>query len=84
MKDKTMAFYSIKSPAFSGSILARVGAAFARERSAARTRYARRRVYNTTFAELSSLSARDLADIGIDRSDIRRLATEEAMKVTVA
>jgi uncharacterized protein YjiS (DUF1127 family) len=32
------------------------------------------RDYNRTYRELSELSERDLADIGIDRSDIERVA----------
>ena len=34
--------------------------------------------YNTTFRELSALSNRDLADLGISRSMIRGLAQEAA------
>ncbi|WP_109467590.1 DUF1127 domain-containing protein [Albibacillus kandeliae] len=39
---------------------------------------ARRAVYRKTLAELSSLSNRDLGDLGISRSGIRRLALEAA------
>ncbi|MGJ5619408.1 DUF1127 domain-containing protein [Sulfitobacter sp. MF3-043] len=45
---------------------------------------ARRARYRETYSELSALSDRDLADIGIARSFIRRLAIEESMKVTSA
>ena len=38
----------------------------------------RRRVYRTTLAELSALSNRDLADLGINRSELRRVAYEAA------
>lgn len=38
----------------------------------------RRRVYRRTIVELSALEACDLADLGIDRSMIRRLALEAA------
>lgn len=41
-------------------------------------RMARRRVYRDTVNELSSLSNRELADLGINRSMIRRLAQEAA------
>jgi uncharacterized protein YjiS (DUF1127 family) len=34
------------------------------------------KTYKTTVAELSSLSSRELNDIGIGRADIRRLARE--------
>ena len=39
---------------------------------------ARRKVYRATYYELSMLTDRDLADLGIPRSDIRRLALEAA------
>ena len=38
----------------------------------------RRKVYHATYYELSILTDRDLADLGIPRSDIRRLALEAA------
>ncbi|MFB2530826.1 DUF1127 domain-containing protein [Paracoccus sp. p3-h83] len=40
--------------------------------------YARRRVYNETLRELSALTARDMADLGIHRSMITRIAHEAA------
>jgi uncharacterized protein YjiS (DUF1127 family) len=45
---------------------------------AAATRQASRRVYNTTLNELGALSNRDLADLGIARSEVRRIAWEAA------
>ncbi len=42
---------------------------------------ARRRVYRDTLHELSRLTDRDLADLGIPRSNIRRLAREAANDV---
>ncbi|MFN4057107.1 MAG: DUF1127 domain-containing protein [Roseinatronobacter sp.] len=39
---------------------------------------ARRRVYRQTHAELSALSTRELADLGITRSMISRLSYEAA------
>ena len=39
---------------------------------------ARRRIYMQTVRELDALSARELSDLGILRSDIRRLAAEVA------
>ena len=39
---------------------------------------AKRTVYRTTYYELSKLTDRDLADLGIPRSNIRRLAWEAA------
>lgn len=43
-----------------------------------RDRYARWQRYNRTVNELSSLTNRDLADLGIQRSDISRIARETA------
>lgn len=40
--------------------------------------FARRRVYNRTYTELSQLSTRELDDLGISRSMISRLAYEAA------
>jgi uncharacterized protein YjiS (DUF1127 family) len=54
--------------------MASVSTAFA----AAATRQANRRVYSTTLNELSALSNRDLADLGIARSEVRRIAWEAA------
>lgn len=39
---------------------------------------AKRRVYRTTYHELSGLTDRDLADLGIPRSSIKNLALEAA------
>jgi uncharacterized protein YjiS (DUF1127 family) len=38
----------------------------------------RRRVYNKTYRELSALTSRELEDLGIARSMIRRLAMDAA------
>ncbi|MFK7876796.1 MAG: DUF1127 domain-containing protein [Paracoccaceae bacterium] len=38
----------------------------------------RRRVYNQTYKELASLSNKDLADIGLNWSNIRSVAFEAA------
>ena len=48
------------------------------------TAAARRAKYRETFSELSASSDRDLNDIGIARSDIRRLAMEESLKAAKA
>ena len=37
-----------------------------------------RRVYRTTLNELTELSDRDLADLGLHRADLRRVAREAA------
>jgi uncharacterized protein YjiS (DUF1127 family) len=44
---------------------------------------AKRKAFNATRAELSKLSSRDLADIGITRSDVTRLAQEAADNVAL-
>lgn len=38
------------------------------------------RVYRTTYNELSALSSRELADLGINRSTIKSIAYEAAYK----
>lgn len=40
----------------------------------------RRRVYRTTLAELSRLSNRELADLGMNRAELRRVAYDAAYK----
>ena len=40
--------------------------------------FSRRAVFNRTVRELSALSARELADLGIERSMITRVANEAA------
>ena len=49
-------------------------------RAVAKKNKARRQRYRTTYSELSTLSDRELADMGIPRSHIRRLALEEMAK----
>lgn len=41
-----------------------------------KSRYSRWQRYNRTVKELETLSNRDLADLGISRSDIGRIARE--------
>ena len=43
----------------------------------------RRSIYRTTVCELNSVTNRDLADLGISRSHIRRLALEASQKEVV-
>jgi uncharacterized protein YjiS (DUF1127 family) len=38
----------------------------------------RRAIFNNTVAELNALTDRDLADLGIPRTDIRRIARDAA------
>lgn len=49
-------------------------------RSALATAAVRRRRYRATYSELVGLSDRDLADLGIARRQIHRIAREESMK----
>ena len=44
----------------------------------ARLRFAQYRVYRETLNELNALSARDLADLGLNRSLVKRTAYEAA------
>ncbi|TCS67158.1 DUF1127 domain-containing protein [Primorskyibacter sedentarius] len=46
-----------------------------------RTRLERRRVYKRTLAELQSLSSRELADLGLNRSMLTRIAYQAAYEV---
>ncbi|QUJ75126.1 DUF1127 domain-containing protein [Sulfitobacter albidus] len=41
-----------------------------------------RRAYRRTFNELSMMTARDLADLGMSRADFRRIAREAAEMTT--
>jgi uncharacterized protein YjiS (DUF1127 family) len=43
-----------------------------------KTRYAKWQRYSRTVTELTSLSNRELADLGIARGDINRIAREAA------
>jgi uncharacterized protein YjiS (DUF1127 family) len=43
-----------------------------------KSRYAKWRRYSRTVSELEALSNRDLADLGLSRSDIYRVAREAA------
>ncbi|AXI42001.1 DUF1127 domain-containing protein [Sulfitobacter sp. SK011] len=51
---------------------------FHQKRDQIRQALAKRRVYRTTFFELAALTDRDLRDLGIPRSNIKRLALEAA------
>lgn len=51
---------------------------FHQKRDQIRQALAKRKVYRATFSELAALTDRDLRDLGIPRSNIRRLAMEAA------
>lgn len=69
-----MAYATDISISTQSGLTARVSTAF----NAARAYFARRAVYNETYSELSALSNRELADLGMSRSEIRRVAMEAA------
>ncbi|WP_293573926.1 DUF1127 domain-containing protein [Phaeobacter sp.] len=62
----------INTPLATSSLFARIRSGL----QAIQDRRALSREYNRTLAELNALSDRDLADIGIGRSDIETLARE--------
>jgi uncharacterized protein YjiS (DUF1127 family) len=49
-----------------------------------RARIASRQLYNRTFSELNALTNRDLADMGIHRSDIDRIARTAAREKSLS
>jgi uncharacterized protein YjiS (DUF1127 family) len=50
-------------------------------RAATQQAYKRRTIYRSTLSELCGLTDRELADIGIPRSHVRRVAREAAKMV---
>ena len=67
-----------------GTFIERLMAAAGRMLEAAALRHAQRRVYRKTLEELSMLSNRDLADLGLARSELRRISWEAGQKHTAA
>lgn len=51
---------------------------FHQKRDQIRQALAKRKVYSDTFSELAGLTDRELKDLGIPRSNIKRLAMEAA------
>ena len=51
---------------------------FHQKRDQIRHALAKRKVYRATFSELAGLTDRELRDLGIPRSNIKRLALEAA------
>ncbi len=74
-KTKTMAFITANHTA-TNSFAERASALFAQVSGI----LAQRKLYNTTFNELQSLSNRDLADLGIHRSMIKSIALDAVKK----
>ncbi|ASP22792.1 hypothetical protein ANTHELSMS3_04188 [Antarctobacter heliothermus] len=58
-----------------------LGARFANLVEALQARAARRKIYRETYSELASLSNRDLADLGLARSEIGRIAWQAANEI---
>ncbi|QFT60378.1 hypothetical protein FIU94_16230 [Sulfitobacter sp. THAF37] len=69
-----MAYSTTTTTAPTSSLLSRIGSGF----DALATRYKQYRMYRETFDGLSALSNRDLADLGLSRSDIKRISMEAA------
>ncbi|MDW4497440.1 DUF1127 domain-containing protein [Sulfitobacter sp. D35] len=70
--------YMTNTAANSSSLLERAFAYSATFFEAAAERQAKRRVYRATFNELHALSNRELADLGLHRSQLRQVALEAA------
>jgi uncharacterized protein YjiS (DUF1127 family) len=75
-RTSTMTFYT--DTASNATLVERLMATVSNVFATLAERHAKRRVFNTTLNELGSLSNRDLADLGISRSEVRRIAWEAA------
>ena len=73
-KDKTMAYATEHSTHAHGALEGRTAGLVARLRDA----LARRKLYRQTIRELGALSNRELSDLGLHRSMIRRIAYQAA------
>jgi len=71
-----MAYYN--EIAQRSDLVERTLAALAQFFETAAARHATRRVYKTTLTELNELSNRELADLGMHRSELKRVAWESA------
>lgn len=70
--------YATNTRATGSSTGSGFGQRFTAFRAAMADRYARNRVYRTTVTELSALTDRELADLGINRSMIGSIAADAA------
>ncbi len=77
-----MSMVNSKTFHWTGTVPARVQSFFTNAKTELKIAQARRAKYRKTYAELVALSDRDLADIGIARYDISRLAREESLRGT--
>ena len=71
-----MAYYN--DVAQRNDLVERTLGTIARYLDTAAERHATRRIYRTTLRELSALSNRELADLGLHRSELKRIAWEAA------
>ena len=71
-----MAYYN--DVAQRSDLVERILGTAARVFEAAAERRAKQRVFRTTFNELNVLSNRELADLGLHRSELKRVAWEAA------
>ena len=69
--------YATQTSQIQGALAARISEAL----DNIRTRFERRRVYKRTLTELQSLSTRELADLGLNRSMLARVAYQAAYEV---
>ncbi len=74
-----MASYSNISAGNAG-IFAQIAARLTEARERFARNRLRRHIFRQTMSELSALSTRELADLGLHRSMIRRVAWQEAQK----
>jgi len=75
-----MAYYN--ELAQRSDLVERTFATLAQYFAAAAERHATRRVYKTTLNELNALSNRELADLGMHRSELKRVAWDSAYGTT--
>ena len=68
--------YANTTTAPTTSFFARIGTLF----GALATRYKQHRLYRETFDGLSELSNRELNDLGLNRSELRRVSWEAATR----
>ncbi|MEO0378665.1 MAG: DUF1127 domain-containing protein [Pseudomonadota bacterium] len=71
-----MAYYTDLSR--QSDLVERTYATLAHYFETAAARHATRRIYRTTLGELNALSNRELADLGMHRSELKRVAWEAA------
>ncbi|WP_299370509.1 DUF1127 domain-containing protein [uncultured Tateyamaria sp.] len=71
-----MAYYN--DIAQRSDLVERILGTVARFLETAAERHAQRRVYRTTLDELNTLTNRELADLGMHRSELKRIAWESA------